>query len=112
MAHDHHPKSDVHTEEAIGHEVAPPGRTFVAFFFIAILSALALFVGFSDLGPWKVAVSLVIAATQASVLAVYLMDLRQADKVTWLIAISSILFSGLQFLFTFTDYLTRYMGVL
>ena len=113
MSHDdHHPKTDMHTEEAVQHEVSPPGRTFVAFFFIAVLSALALFVGFSDLGPWKVAASLLIAATQASVLAVYLMDLRQADKVTWLIAVSGLMLTGLQFLFTLTDYLTRYLGVL
>jgi caa(3)-type oxidase subunit IV len=112
MAHDHHPKTDVHTEEAVSHDVAPPGRTFVAFFFIAVLAALALFVGFSDLGPWKVLASLIIAATQASVLAVYLMDLRQADKLTWLIAASGPMFTGLQFLFTLTDYLTRYLGVL
>jgi caa(3)-type oxidase subunit IV len=56
--------------------------------------------------------SVCVAAVQATVLAVYFMDLKQADKVTWLIALSSLLFSGLQFLFTLTDYLTRYIGVL
>ena len=113
MAHDHHPKTDVHTEEAVSHEVAPPGRTLVVFFILVGLAFLALFVGFqNDLGPWKVLASLCVAVVQASILAVYFMDLRQADKVTWLIAVSGILFSGLQFLFTLTDYLTRYLGVL
>ena len=92
--------------------MAPPGRTFAAFFVIAALAALALYVGFSDLGPWKVLVSLIIAATQAGVLAVYLMDLKQADKLTWLIALSGVFWTGLMFLFTLTDYLTRYLGVL
>ena len=112
MAHDHHPKTAVHAEEAVVHEVAPPGRTFVAFFVLAALAVLALYVGFSDLGPWKVLASLLIAATQAGVLAVYLMDLKQADKLTWLIAAAGPMFSSLQFLFTLTDYLTRYLGVL
>ena len=113
MAHDHHPKSDLHTEEGVQHDVAPPGRTLLVFFILAGLAFLALFVGFSDgLGPWKVLGSMCVAAVQATVLAVYFMDLRQADKVTWLIAVSGILFSGLQFLFTLTDYLTRYLGVL
>lgn len=112
MAHDHHPKTAVHAEEAVAHEVAPPGRTFAAFVVIAVLAALALYVGFSDFGPWKVLVSLIIAATQAGVLAVYLMDLKQADKLTWLIALSGVFWTGLMFLFTLTDYLTRYLGVL
>jgi len=113
MDHDHHPKTDVHAEEAVTHDVAPPGRTFVAFFFIAILSVLALFVGFSDgLGVWKLPANLCIACVQAGILAFYLMDLRQADKLTWLIAASGVFWTGLMFLFTLTDYLTRYLGVL
>jgi len=113
MDHDHHPKTDVHTEEAVVHDVAAPGPTFVAFFFIVTLAALALFVGFSDgLGPWKLTANLAIACVQAGILAFYLMDLRQADKVTWLIAASGVFWTSLFFLFTLTDYLTRYLGVL
>ena len=113
MSHDHGPKTEVHSEEAVTHDVAPPARMFAVFFILAGLSVGALLVGFqNDLGPWKIAANLCVSTIQASILALYFMDLKEADKVTWLIALSGVFFTGLMFLFTLTDYLTRYMGVL
>jgi hypothetical protein len=40
------------------------------------------------------------------------MDLRQADKLTWLVALSGVFWTFLMFLFVLTDYLTRHLGVL
>lgn len=116
MAHDHphahgH-NADMHPQELAEHEVAPNSRSLVIFAVLAGMALLALFVGFSDLGAWKVVVSLTVAAVQASVLAFFFMDLRQADKLTWLIALSGLFWTFLMFLFVLTDYLTRHLGVL
>jgi cytochrome c oxidase subunit IV len=53
-------------------------------------------------------VSLAIAVTQATILVLFFMDLRNGDKVTWLTAISALFWTFLLFLFTLTDYLTRH----
>jgi caa(3)-type oxidase subunit IV len=46
------------------------------------------------------------------VLALFFMELKQQDTLTWLIAASSLFWTGLLFLFTLTDYLTRHYAVL
>jgi len=73
---------------------------------------VALLIGFSDMGPVKVLASLGCSVVQAGVLAYFFMDLKQSDKLTWLCVGAALFFSGLQFLFTLTDYLTRHLGVL
>ena len=40
------------------------------------------------------------------------MDLRAADKLTWLAAIAGIFWVFLMFLFILTDFITRHLGVL
>jgi cytochrome c oxidase subunit 4 len=67
-------------------------------------------IGFADLGPWKVLVSLLIIGVQATVLAYFFMDLRQADSLTWLCVGAAVFWVFLLFLFTLTDYLTRYLA--
>jgi cytochrome c oxidase subunit IV len=97
------------------HEHAPPasaGKMFVTFLILAGLTLMALVVGFSELGPSKVWISLGIAAAQGLVLALFFMELKQQDTLTWLIAASSLFWTGLLFLFTLTDYLTRHYAVL
>lgn len=108
----HNPNASVHEQEAVHHEVTPNGRSYATFAVLAGLSFLALFVGFSDLGSMKVVASLVVSTVQACVLAFFFMDLRSADKLTWLVAASGIFWVFLMFLFILTDFLTRHLGVL
>lgn len=116
MAHDHthtHGAGAVlHPQELVEHDVAQNAKSLTIFAVLAGMALLALFVGFSDLGPMKVVASLIVAAVQASVLAFFFMDLRQADKLTWLIALAGVFWTFLMFLFILTDYLTRHLGVL
>ena len=113
MAHDHHtPNTTLHDAEQVVHEVTPTANTLLMFCVLVAIAALAFVVGFSDLGPWKVVASLAVATLEASVLAYFFMDLKQADSLTWLVALSGLFWVGLMFLFTLTDYLTRQMGVL
>jgi caa(3)-type oxidase subunit IV len=114
MAHDHShgEHASMHPQELVEHEIAPTAKSLTIFAVLAGMALLALFIGFSDLGPMKVVASLMVAAVQASVLAFFFMDLKQADKLTWLVALSGVFWTFLMFLFVLTDYLTRHLGVL
>jgi len=92
------------------HSVASLSSTMTTFLVLAVLAVLALAVGFSDLGPMKILASLTITGIQAFVLSVFFMDLRQADKLTWLCAGASVFWVLILFTFTLTDYLTRHMA--
>ena len=105
----HHELSD---HPAGQHELPPVNSSLVTFAVLAILAILALVVGFSNLGDTKVIASLTVASVQSIVLSLFFMDLRRADKLTWLVAGSGIFWVGLMFLFILTDYLTRHIAVL
>lgn len=89
-------------------EPSPPLRSFLVFLVLAALTVIAILLGFVDLGPAKIWLQLAVACAQAIVLSVFFMDLRFADKLTWLTAIAAIFWTFLLFLFTITDYLTRH----
>jgi cytochrome c oxidase subunit IV len=109
VAHEHAVKDTIFEKDDV-HVVPSTSSTLTTFAVLAVLSLVAIAVGFSDLGPIKVVASLAVAAIQAAVLAVFFMDLRQADKLTWLCAGAAVFWVGLEFLFTLTDYLTRHMA--
>ena len=93
------------------HTVATTGNTLTVFVVLVLFAVIALAVGFSqNLGPWKVAASLVVAGAQALVLSVFFMDLKQADKLTWMCAGASVFWVAIMFTFTLTDYITRHLA--
>jgi cytochrome c oxidase subunit IV len=94
------------------HTVPPTASTLTVFVVLAGLALLQLVIGFADLGPWKILVSLLIIGVQATVLAYFFMDLRQADSLTWLCVGAAVFWVFLLFLFTLTDYLTRYLAAI
>jgi len=73
------------------------------------LTLMALVIGFANLGPLKIYANLSVAIAQAMVLAFFSMELKNADKLTWLTAAAGVFWTFLLFLFTLTDYLTRGM---
>ncbi|CAN5428898.1 hypothetical protein BH11PLA2_BH11PLA2_11870 [soil metagenome] len=92
------------------HEHAPPNSVMTStliFFVLAGLTLMALLIGFSNIGPMKIYASLGVALAQALVLTFFSMELRNQDKLTWLVAAASIFWTFLLFLFTITDYITR-----
>lgn len=108
MAHTAHDRETVFETET--HTLPPTSSTLTTFAVLVVLAFAALAVGFSDLGPYKVLANLLVAGVQATVLGVFFMDLRQADKLTWLCVGASVFWTGLLFLFTITDYLTRHFA--
>ena len=111
--HSHSHSTELHSNEQHEHVVPPTMNSLFIFAVLFGLALVALIIGFNnELGPMKVVASMVCAIVQISVLAYFFMDLRQSDKLTWLCVATAIFFTGLQFLFTITDYLTRHLGVL
>jgi len=92
------------------HTVASFGSTMTTFAVLAVLAVLQLSVGFTDFGPMKILASLTITGVQVFVLSVFFMDLRQADKLTWLCAGASVFWVLIMFTFTLTDFITRHMA--
>lgn len=112
MAAHSHSSGELHDVEQHAHTLPTTANTLLIFVILGGLAFMALLIGFSDMGPIKVLASLACAAVQAGVLAYFFMDLKQSDKLTWLCVLGAFFFTGLQFLFTLTDYLTRHLGVL
>lgn len=106
--HDHPVRETIH-EKDYTHEAVPVASSLTTFVVLLVLAGVSLAVGFSEIGPSKVIVSLLVAGVQASVLGYYFMDLRQGDQLTWLCVGASIFWTGLLFLFTLTDFITRHM---
>lgn len=104
---DHHAEKEAifETDE---HVMPSVGGILTTFAVLVVLALVALAVGFSDLGPNKVWVSLLVTVVQSTVLGLFFMDLKQADKLTWLCVGASVFWVGLMFLFTLTDFFTRH----
>lgn len=93
------------------HKVPPTSYSLTVFVVLAVLSLVQMLIGFSGgMGPWKLPLCLIVIGVQASILCYFFMDLRQADSLTWLCVGSAIFWVFLMFLFTLTDYLTRYLA--
>jgi caa(3)-type oxidase subunit IV len=99
------------------HQHPPAQAPYLATVFAVLLafSGLAMIIGFVDWGEYrglKVACQLVVAGTQAAVLALFFMELRKADRVTALAAGAALFWSAILFGIMMTDYLTRHLGAM
>jgi caa(3)-type oxidase subunit IV len=111
--HTHSQSTELHDNELHEHVVPPTTQSLFIFAVLCGLALVALIIGFNnELGTFKVVASLACTVIQVSVVAYFFMELRQSDTLTWLCVVTAIFFTGLQFLFTLTDYLTRHLGVL
>jgi len=103
-----HEQKPIVFEHEHGEGPAVFGRTAAVFLVLAMLTGMAVIIGFSELGPAKVWLNLGVAFVQAIILSLFFMELRYADKLTWLIAVAAVFWTFLMFLFILTDYLTRH----
>jgi caa(3)-type oxidase subunit IV len=94
------------------HTVPATAAHLTTFAVLVVLAVVALGVGFSDLGGIKVVVSLAIAAVQTVIMGYFFMDLKQADKLTWLCVGAAGFWLVILFVFLLTDYVTRHYAVI
>jgi cytochrome c oxidase subunit IV len=74
---------------------------------LVLLFALSLGSAFIPLGSGNVVLNLFIAAVMAVLLAVFLMDLRNAQTLVRVVALAGLFWTVLMFSLTFSDYLSR-----
>ena len=106
--HAHVERETIHETDV--HTIGTTLGTLITFLVLLALACVQMFVGFSAMGDEKLIIQLLITCTQAVILSYFFMDLRQSDQLTWLCVGASIFWSGLLFLFTLTDYLTRHFA--
>ena len=76
---------------------------------VALLALLALnwSIGYVDLGSFNLVLALAIAVTQAAVIALFFMHLKRGGHLLCLAALVGVIWLGIQFVLTLSDYFTR-----
>lgn len=94
------------------HSSVPVSKSGYYLIFVAIAGLVFLAIGasFMNLGRSAIYVNLLIAGTQACLLAYYFMHLKGAEQLTWLVVGAGLFWIFIMFLFMLTDYLTRHIA--
>jgi len=79
----------------------------LVFVVLIALTGLTVWLASVDLGSWHVPVGLGIAATKATVIALFFMHLLHSSRLTWAAALSTLLFLAILLALTMTDYVSR-----
>ena len=89
-----------------GHIVPP--RTY-GFVFVAVIALTLTTIGldFDDLGRQHTTAGLAIAAIKAGLVILFFMHVLYSPKLTWVVALSGLLWLGILMAYTLTDYLSR-----
>jgi cytochrome c oxidase subunit 4 len=77
--------------------------------FAALIGLTLLTVGldFVPLGPLHTTVGLLIATVKAALVILFFMHVLYSPKLTWVVALSSLLWLAILMTYTLTDYFTR-----
>jgi cytochrome c oxidase subunit 4 len=85
-------------------------KTYIGIWALLMLfTALTFGLSYLDLGPWSAVIAVVIAATKATIIALFFMHIKYADRLTKLVALAALFWLGIMFVLTGTDFFTRYM---
>lgn len=76
-------------------------------FVLLLILAISAWSAFFPLGPLNPTINLILAAVMLFLLAIFLMDLRNASAVLRLVAVAGLFWVIFLFVLTFTDYLSR-----
>ena len=79
----------------------------LAWVVLLVLAAISLGSAYVPLGAGNVTLNLVISAIMAIVLAIFLMDLRSAQTLIRVVAVTGVFWLIFMFALTFSDYLSR-----
>ena len=62
-----------------------------------------------DLGAWHTPIGMAIAATKATLIVLIFMHGLESSRLVWMVIAVALLFLGIMYAFTFSDYATRRM---
>ena len=91
----------------ISEHIVPPRVYFAIFAALMVFTAATVAAAFMDLGPFNLAVALVIATVKATLVVLYFMHVRYSSRLIWVIFASALFWLAILFALTFSDYLTR-----
>jgi cytochrome c oxidase subunit IV len=94
-------------EPAPMHHVTGLPVYFGVFFALMILTILTVFVSTQDLGLLNTPIALAIAVCKATLVILFFMHVIHSTRLTWIVILASLLWLGVLFVLTLTDYLTR-----
>jgi Raf kinase inhibitor-like YbhB/YbcL family protein len=84
-----------------------PATYGLVFVGLLALTGLTIWLSSFDLGVWHVPVGLAIAATKATLIALIFMHILYSTRLTWMVALTTLMFLGILLIGTLNDYLTR-----
>src|SRR5262249_53608108 len=87
--------------------VFPPKVYLSVFGALIVLTVLTVAAAQLELGVWHTAVGLVIAVVKATLVFLFFMHLWHSDRLTWIVAGGALLWVGILFALTLSDYLSR-----
>ena len=96
-----------HHKHAPEHHVASLGMYFGIFIALMVLTVLTVAASRIDIGVWNTPVAMMIAIVKAALVILFFMHVIQSSRLTWVVILSSIVWLGVLFVLTFSDYLTR-----
>ncbi len=102
--HDAHER---HEEPAPMHHVVGVPIYIFVFLGLMVLTFLTVLVSTFDLGRLNTPIALAIAVVKASLVILFFMHVIYSTRLTWVVILASLLWLGVLFVLTFSDYLTR-----
>jgi cytochrome c oxidase subunit 4 len=95
-----------------GH-VIPPRTYLQVFAALIILTVVTVGIDIvtkaagANLGAWQTFLALLIATVKAGLVILFFMHVLYSSRLTWVVALSSLLWLGILLTYTLTDYLSR-----
>ena len=83
------------------------GEYFRVYLALMILLALTFTAAYIPLGPFNIVVAFGIAAAKAALVVMFFMGVRAGSRLVWVFSIAGLLWLGILFALTFSDYVTR-----
>jgi cytochrome c oxidase subunit 4 len=89
-----------------GH-VLPQRTYYLVFVALIALTGITVGVSFLELGSWHTPVGLAIAVGKATLVVLFFMHVLYSPRLTWLVVAGSLLWLGILFVLTLSDYIGR-----
>ena len=71
------------------------------------LTVVTVAVSYVDVGPFNLAVALLVAVAKATLVVLFFMHVKYRHPLVWLSVFAGFFWLGIMFVFLFSDYLTR-----
>src|SRR3954453_19238667 len=98
-----------HADHAYHPHVTPPRTHLLVFGGLILLTVLTVGLSFLHGVPeiWHTVIGLTIATAKAALVFLFFMHLLYSSRLTWLVALGSLLWLAILIILTLSDYLTR-----